>query len=83
MRDGDEFLVDESWLTRRAPSDGKEAAPSRTAASQRAEIEAVLAETAGRISGPDGAAARLGVPSSTLESRIRSLRIDKYRFKRA
>ncbi len=81
--DGDEFLVDESWLTRRAPSDGKETAPASPAAGRRAEIEAALAATAGRISGPEGAAARLGLPSSTLESRIRSLRIDKYRFKRA
>jgi len=40
-----------------------------------------LAETRGRISGPDGAATRLGVPRTTLESKIKSLRIDKYRYR--
>ena len=41
----------------------------------------ILRETRGRVSGPDGAAARLGVPSSTLESRIRALRINKHAFR--
>jgi transcriptional regulator with GAF, ATPase, and Fis domain len=50
-------------------------------AHERARVEAALAETAGRVSGRSGAAARLGIPRSTLESRIRSLRIDKHRFK--
>jgi formate hydrogenlyase transcriptional activator len=44
-------------------------------------IEAALAETRGRVSGPSGAATKLGIPSTTLESRIRSLKIDKHRFK--
>ena len=44
-------------------------------------IEAALRETGGRVFGPSGAAAKLGVPRSTLESRIRALRIDKNRFK--
>jgi len=48
---------------------------------QKADIEDVLRETRGRISGPDGAAARLGVPASTLESRIRTLKINKHQFK--
>jgi len=47
----------------------------------RAEIEAVLRATRGRISGPDGAAARLGIPASTLESRIRALKINKHQFR--
>jgi formate hydrogenlyase transcriptional activator len=47
----------------------------------RAEIESVLRSTRGRISGPDGAAARLGVPASTLESRIRALKINKHQFR--
>jgi len=50
-------------------------------AHERARVEAALTESNGRVSGPDGAAARLGVPRSTLESKIRSLRIDKNRFK--
>jgi formate hydrogenlyase transcriptional activator len=48
---------------------------------QKAHIEAVLRETRGRISGPDGAAAVLGMPASTLESRIRSLKINKHLFR--
>jgi formate hydrogenlyase transcriptional activator len=47
---------------------------------QKAEIEAALRETAGRVSGPKGAAARLGVPATTLESRIRALKINKHQF---
>jgi len=50
-------------------------------AHQKAEIEAVLRETRGRISGPDGAATRLGIPASTLESRIRTLKINKHQFR--
>ena len=41
-------------------------------------IEAALAESQGRISGPSGAAAKLGIPRQTLESKIRRLGIDKY-----
>ena len=48
---------------------------------QRAQIESVLKETQGRVSGPDGAAVRLGVPASTLESRIRALKINKHQFR--
>ena len=48
---------------------------------EREFIETALAETGGRISGPEGAAIRLGVPRTTLEYKIKSLRIDKYRFR--
>jgi transcriptional regulator with GAF, ATPase, and Fis domain len=44
-------------------------------------IETALAESRGRVSGPVGAAAKLGLPPSTLESKIRSLKINKHRFK--
>ena len=43
-------------------------------------IETALAESRGRVSGPLGAAAKLGIPRSTLESRIRSLKINKHGF---
>jgi DNA-binding NtrC family response regulator len=49
----------------------------------REMIGAALAETKGRVSGPSGAAARLGIPPSTLESKIRSMNINKYQFKTA
>lgn len=49
--------------------------------SQRSQIESILRETRGKISGPNGAARRLGIPASTLESRIRSLGINKHLFR--
>ena len=60
-------------------SSGPESENSRD--HQKAQIEAILKETRGRIAGPDGAAARLGIPASTLESRIKSLRINKHLFR--
>jgi len=48
---------------------------------QKAYIETVLKKTRGRIAGPDGAAARLGIPASTLESRIKALKINKHLFR--
>ncbi|HMD49083.1 MAG TPA: helix-turn-helix domain-containing protein, partial [Bryobacteraceae bacterium] len=53
----------------------------KSVAQEKEVIESALEATAGRISGPSGAAARLGMPASTLESKIRSLRINKYKFK--
>jgi DNA-binding NtrC family response regulator len=44
-------------------------------------IEAALAESRGRVSGPSGAAAKLGIPPSTLETRIKALKINKSQFK--
>jgi len=55
--------------------------PQNTQDQQKTRIEALLKETRGRVSGPDGAAARLGIPASTLESRIRALKINKHLFR--
>jgi PAS domain S-box-containing protein len=76
--------VDESWLSRQphATRPKSQLGLSQKLASQEKEmIEAVLSESGGRVSGPSGAAAQLGMPRSTLESKIKSLRIDKSRFK--
>jgi formate hydrogenlyase transcriptional activator len=73
------FSVDESWLSRRTLADSTPT--RRSAAHEKEMIEAALAETRGRVSGPSGAAAKLGLPPSTLESKIRSLKINKHRFK--
>jgi transcriptional regulator with GAF, ATPase, and Fis domain len=59
------------------------ALPEQLTTQERATIEAALAETRGKVSGPTGAAAKLRMPPSTLESRIRALGIDKGRFKTA
>jgi len=50
---------------------------------EKESIEAALAATNGRIAGPHGAAARLRIPASTLESKIRALKIDKFKFRSA
>jgi formate hydrogenlyase transcriptional activator len=81
--EGESLSVDESWLLRQPE-------PSQPATQrvlkdpdidERAMIESALAETRGRVSGPSGAAARLGIPPSTLESKIKVLKINKNRFK--
>lgn len=79
----DPFSVDPSWLSRESPSIREESLPSATdsPAREREAIENALASAAGRVSGPSGAAAQLGMPASTLESKIRTLKINKYRFK--
>jgi PAS domain S-box-containing protein len=84
--DGDVFSVDESWLRQNARSQGRPASlPLRglgrlEAEQERQLIEAALAATNGKISGPSGAAARLGIPRQTLQSKIASLGINKGRF---
>jgi formate hydrogenlyase transcriptional activator len=80
------FSVDERWLFRQAsPTEPKGTLelPHALAAQEKEMIEAALRECGGRVSGPSGAAARLGIHRSTLESKITSLKIDKYRFKTA
>ena len=82
--EGEDFSVDESWLSRRqVPSDlqGQIELSQRLAAHEKEAIETALSESGGRVFGPSGAAAKLGIPRSTLESKIRSLKIDKNRFK--
>ncbi len=78
------FTVDESWLYQRpldTRSGDKPFLLEKVAATEKEIIEEALRESQGRIFGPSGAAARLGVARSTLESKIRSLNINKNRFK--
>ena len=78
----DEFTVDESWLSPRSRRLGSGVGLSSSlAAHERAIVEDALRACRGRVFGPSGAAARLGIPRSTLESRIRALKIDKKRFR--
>jgi transcriptional regulator with GAF, ATPase, and Fis domain len=77
---GPENQVDQSWLP--APTlDRRHALSGTLAAHEKALIEDALRASGGRVSGPTGAAARLGMPGSTLESKIRALRINKGRFR--
>jgi formate hydrogenlyase transcriptional activator len=83
LSDSDVFSVDEAWL-KREPSEASDpglALNGVLLAHEREAIETALAQSHGRVSGPTGAAARLGIPATTLESKIRRLGIDKYRFK--
>jgi PAS domain S-box-containing protein len=85
LSSADVFSVDELWLSRRTSpqASGVVASPALNVEprSEREIIEAVLAETRGRVSGPSGAAAKLGMPSSTLDDRIKALKINKQQFK--
>jgi PAS domain S-box-containing protein len=86
LSSGDVLSVDEMWL-RKEPSvsaSPEESAPRIKAEggqSEREIIEAALAETRGRVSGPAGAAAKLRIPASTLASRMKALKIDRHLFK--
>jgi formate hydrogenlyase transcriptional activator len=77
------FVVDESWLKRESTDSPRSREDLSVLADREVEmIETALAETHGRISGPSGAAAKLGIPRQTLESKIRRFRLDKYGRKR-
>jgi len=75
--------VKKSWLSREYFHTEPVPQPAfrKSALQEREIIRAALAETRGRVSGPSGAAAKLRIPPSTLESKIRSMRINKYTFK--
>src|SRR6267142_725630 len=77
------FSVDESWLSRQPQSPQPEAHLDlgKLVVQEREIIEVALRESRGRVHGPSGAATRLGIPGSTLESKIKSLRINKNGFK--
>jgi transcriptional regulator with GAF, ATPase, and Fis domain len=81
--DGDALAVDESWLMGESFQPSGAAAPLTAAATnvERDLIERALAESHGRVGGTSGAAARLGVPRQTLESKIAALRINKHQFR--
>ena len=80
----EKFLIDESWLSqqpRDKRSGGRMYLLQKVAATEKEIIEEALRESRGRVFGPSGAAAKLGIARSTLESKIQSLNINKNRFK--
>lgn len=83
LSDGETFSVDETWLRRdqRQPSGPTIALPLALEEREREAIETALAECRGRVGGPAGAAAKLGIPRQTLESKIKMLGINKFHFK--
>src|SRR5262249_6095923 len=83
LADGEVFRLETGTLPEEVVTVLEHTAPETFTSrdQQKVQIEALLRETRGRISGPDGAAARLGVPASTLESRIKALKINKHLFR--
>jgi DNA-binding NtrC family response regulator/PAS domain-containing protein len=81
--DSEVFSVDESWLSREPLEPNSQSRPvtKKLLDQQKKLIEAALAESKGRVAGPSGAAAKLGIPPSTLESKIKALKIKKNRFR--
>jgi formate hydrogenlyase transcriptional activator len=88
--ESDTFSIDETWLTRESTSSTEPTIPIGTSLPQqqriqseteRQMIEAALAAARGRVAGPRGAAAKLGIPRQTLDSKIATLGIDKHRYK--
>jgi formate hydrogenlyase transcriptional activator len=83
LSDGETFSVDETWLTLVRPKMVATSVPlvANLIDREREMIENALREAEGLISGPSGAATKLGIPRQTLESKIRKLGINRYRFK--
>ena len=83
LSDGETFSVDETWLTPVTPRTAATAAPlvANLMDHEKEMIENALREAEGLISGPTGAATKLGIPRQTLESKIRKLGINRHRFK--
>jgi DNA-binding NtrC family response regulator len=87
LSSGEVLSVDEMWLSQETsqPLSRAEASPRLNgdagARSEREIIEAALVESRGRVSGPSGAAAKLGIPPSTLDHRIKAVKINKTQFK--
>ena len=79
--DSEEFEIDDSWLLAAPPAESPIALTGTLASHERSIIEDALRACGGRVFGPAGAANRLGIPRSTLESKIRALKIDKSRFR--
>jgi transcriptional regulator with GAF, ATPase, and Fis domain len=84
MCETENFSVDETWLPQQpvaSESKSQSDFSQKLAAQEKEMIESALRESEGQVFGPSGAAAMLGMPRSTVESKIRSLGINKNRFK--
>jgi formate hydrogenlyase transcriptional activator len=82
LSSGDTFWIEEAWLASPEPARQElpSALPDTLQNREREIIEAALAECKGKIAGPEGAAEKLGIPRSTLESKIKQLKIKKHKF---
>lgn len=80
VSDTEEFAIDESWL--HSQPSGVRPLAQDIHDQEHEQIEAALLRSNGRVSGPKGAAAALGMPASTLDSKIKALGIDKRRYQK-
>jgi transcriptional regulator with GAF, ATPase, and Fis domain len=80
--EGEILSVDPSWLSKESdlPEQASRPLAERLMGTEKGIIESALAASQGRVAGPSGAAAKVGMPPSTLEARIKALKIDKKRF---
>jgi len=81
LADGEILRVEPGMLMQEPPANARASYQPDVEANRKAQIEALLRETRGKVYGPNGAAARLGVPATTLDSQLRALRINKHQFK--
>jgi formate hydrogenlyase transcriptional activator len=88
--EGDTFSIDQTWLTPQSTRSTEPSIPIGTSLphqqrlqseTERQMIETALIATRGRVAGPGGAAAKLGIPRQTLDSKIAALGIDKHRYR--
>lgn len=79
---GDTFWVEEAWFSNQAKPQPQLSGPltETLLMHEREIIETALAESKGRVAGPDGAAAKLGIPASTLDSKIKQFKINKHKY---
>jgi DNA-binding NtrC family response regulator len=79
---GDTFWIEKAWLARVHPPWQELAGPlpDTLQNQERKIIETALAESKGKVAGPEGAAAKLGIPRSTLDTKIKQLNIKKHKF---
>jgi len=79
--EGDTFTLDEHWLSPELTKPAVSPLNIGIEQFERATIEDALTQSMGKISGPSGAAARLGIPPTTLESKLKALKISRHRFR--
>ena len=81
-RSGDIFWIEKAWLVSPEPArqELQSALQDTLQNQERKTIETALAECKGKVAGPEGAAEKLGIARSTLESKIKQLKIEKHKF---
>jgi formate hydrogenlyase transcriptional activator len=82
LASGDTFSIEKAWLAgpEQARHELPDSLPDTLQNQEREMIETALAECKGKVAGPEGAAEKLGIPRSTLDSKIRQLKIKKHKF---